>query len=57
MDGRAEIRASDRELAAMLRKLGKPVSLAVNKADHGGKEALIHDFYSLGYQGNFPGLV
>ena len=27
VDGRSEITASDRELAAMLRKIGKPVSL------------------------------
>src|ERR1700691_4952572 len=31
VDGRSEITASDRELATMLRKLGKPVTLAVNK--------------------------
>src|SRR5579871_2878021 len=33
LDGRSEITASDRELAAMLRKTGKPVSLVVNKVD------------------------
>src|SRR5579871_4840513 len=33
VDGRGEITASDRELAQMLRKLGKPVSLVVNKVD------------------------
>src|ERR1700746_1190406 len=31
VDGRGEITASDRELAAMLRKIGKPVTLVVNK--------------------------
>src|SRR6476469_2580253 len=35
VDGRDEITASDRDLVGMLRKLGKPVSLAVNKADTG----------------------
>jgi GTP-binding protein len=54
VDGRSEISASDRELAAMLRKLGKPVSLVVNKADTGAKEALVHDFYSLGFSNIFP---
>src|SRR5207248_11370715 len=54
VDGRSEITASDRDLAAMLRKLGKPVSLAVNKADTGAKESLIHDFYSLGIDDIFP---
>jgi GTP-binding protein len=54
VDGRAEITGPDRELASMLRKLGKPVSLAVNKADTGAKEDLIHDFYSLGIEDIFP---
>src|SRR5229473_8601846 len=31
VDGRSEITATDRDLAMILRKLGKPVSLAVNK--------------------------
>jgi GTPase len=54
VDGRAELTSSDRELAAMLRKLGKPVTLAVNKADTASKEALIHNFYSLGIKDIFP---
>src|SRR5580692_13033194 len=54
VDGRSEITASDRELAAMLRKIGKPVTLVVNKCDTGAKEDLIHDFYSLGIKDIFP---
>ena len=54
VDGRAEITGPDRELAAMLRKLGKPITLAVNKADTGAKEDLVHDFYSLGIENIFP---
>jgi GTP-binding protein len=54
VDGRSEITASDRELAAMLRKVGKPVSLVVNKCDTGAKEDLIHNFYSLGFKDIFP---
>lgn len=54
VDGRGEITASDRELAALLRKTGKPVTLVVNKCDTGQKEALIHDFYSLGIKDIFP---
>jgi GTP-binding protein len=54
VDGRTEITASDRELAAMLRKIGKPVTLVVNKCDTGAKEDLIHDFYSLGFNDIFP---
>src|SRR5689334_22267087 len=33
IDGRTEITGADRELAKMLRRLGKPVTLAVNKID------------------------
>ncbi len=54
VDGRSEITAPDRELAAMLRKTGKPVVLVVNKCDTGKKEDLIHDFYSLGIKDIFP---
>jgi hypothetical protein len=32
VDGRAEITAPDRDLARMLLRLGRPISLAVNKA-------------------------
>src|SRR6185312_2422198 len=48
VDGRSEITSADRELAELLRKTGKPITLAVNKIDTGVNEALIHDFYSLG---------
>src|SRR6202167_1304869 len=54
VDGRSEITASDRELAAMLRKIGKPVTLVVNKCDTGAREDLIHDFYSLGFKDIYP---
>jgi GTP-binding protein len=54
VDGRSEITAPDRDLARMLLRLGKPVSLAVNKADTGERESLAHDFYSLGIREIFP---
>jgi GTPase len=54
VDGRSELTAPDRELAAMLRKTGKPVTLVVNKCDTGAKEDLIHDFYSLGIKDIYP---
>ena len=54
VDGRAEITGPDRELASMLRKLGKPVSLVVNKVDTGKNENLITDFYRLGIADVFP---
>ncbi len=54
VDGRSELTAADRELAAMLRKTGKPVTVAVNKADTGAKDDLLHDFYSLGFPDIYP---
>ena len=48
IDGRSEITGSDRDLAQMLQKLGRPVSLAVNKIDTLERENLAHEFYSLG---------
>src|SRR5436309_3160532 len=54
VDGRAEITGSDRDLAQMLKRLGKPVSLAVNKIDSQVRQDLVHDFYSLGIADVFP---
>ncbi|MCC7499407.1 MAG: ribosome biogenesis GTPase Der [Bryobacterales bacterium] len=48
IDGRTEITAADRDLAQLLRKLGKPVSLAVNKIDAAVRQHLVHEFHSLG---------
>jgi GTP-binding protein len=48
IDGRTEITASDRELAQLLRPLGKPITLVVNKIDARVRENLVHEFYSLG---------
>jgi len=54
VDGRAEITGADRDLALMLKRLGKPVSIAVNKADTGSHRDLAHDFYELGIPDVFP---
>src|SRR5580704_1857225 len=54
VDGRAEITGPDRDLVRMLMKLGKPVSLAVNKVDTVEKEALANEFYGLGIADVFP---
>src|SRR5271157_681458 len=54
VDGRAEITGADRDLAQMLIRLGKPVSLAVNKADSGSREDLANQFYGLGIADVFP---
>jgi len=54
IDGRAEITGTDRELAKMLRKTGKPVALAVNKIDSPRREDLAHEFHALGFEHLFP---
>src|SRR3989454_11276606 len=54
IDGRAEITGADRDLAQMLLRLGRPVSLAVNKIDTPARESLAHEFYSLGISDLFP---
>ncbi len=48
IDGRTEITASDRDLAKLLRPLGKPLTLVVNKIDAQVRESLVPEFYSLG---------
>jgi GTP-binding protein len=54
IDGRTEITGVDRDLAAMLRKIGKPVTLAVNKIDSTRREDLAHEFHALGFEHLFP---
>jgi GTP-binding protein len=54
LDGRAEITGADRDLAAMLRRLGKPVVLAINKIDVQKRESLTHEFHALGFPHLFP---
>jgi len=54
IDGRTEITAADRDLAAILRQLGKPVTLAVNKIDSQKREDLLGDFYALGFDNVTP---
>ena len=54
IDGRTEITGADRDLAKMLRRIGKPVTLAVNKVDTTSRESLAHEFHSLGFADLFP---
>jgi GTP-binding protein len=54
IDGRTEITSSDRDLAQHLRRLGKPVKVAVNKIDVPKREVLAADFYSLGFEHVLP---
>ena len=54
VDGRTEMTSADRDLAQILRKLGKPVVVAVNKIDDPKREPLTSDFYSLGFKRVMP---
>jgi GTP-binding protein len=54
IDGHAEMTSADRDLANMLRRLGKPVALAVNKIDSLKREDLAHEFHELGFEHLFP---
>jgi GTP-binding protein len=50
VDGRTEMTSADRDLAQILRKLGKPVTVAVNKIDDPKRTSLMVDFYALGFE-------
>jgi GTP-binding protein len=48
MDGRAGLTPADRDIAAVLRQVKKPVFIAVNKVDGPKQEANALEFYELG---------
>ena len=54
IDGRTEITSADRDLAKLLRKLDKPLTLVVNKIDVVARESLVPEFYSLGLGDPMP---
>jgi GTP-binding protein len=54
VDARQGIVPLDEELAALLRKTGKPLALAVNKIDMGQHSPLAAEFYRLGIKDLFP---
>lgn len=54
IDGRTEITGADRDLAQWLRKLGTPVTLAVNKIDAAVRETLAYEFHELGFEDVLP---
>ena len=54
-DIRSGVTADDREIAAMLRKSGKPVVLCVNKVDSiGAPPPELYEFYELGLDEPYP---
>lgn len=54
VDARTELAAPDMELARLLRRLGKPLFLAVNKVDTARQEAEAENFRTLGIERLFP---
>lgn len=54
MDGRAGLSPLDADLAKLLRRVTKPVFLAVNKIDTPKFEPLLADFYQLGWDTVYP---
>jgi GTP-binding protein len=54
VDCRTELAAPDMELAQLLRRLGKPLFLAVNKVDSLKQEAEAENFRTLGIQELYP---
>lgn len=54
VDGRSGVTVADRELAQLLRRLGKPLAVAVNKIDSPWSEPLSNEFYELGVPDVFP---
>ncbi len=54
VDGRAELAAPDFELVKLLRKTGRPLFLAVNKADSEKQSNIVDEFHRLGIKQMFP---
>jgi GTP-binding protein len=54
VDARDGLNASDEAIADMLRKLGKPVVLVVNKMDGINSTTVTHEFYSLAFGEPIP---
>lgn len=54
VDVRTELAATDMELARLLRRLGKPLFLAVNKVDSTRLEAEAENFRTLGIENLYP---
>jgi GTP-binding protein len=53
VDGRAEVSGPDLELVRLLRKTGRPLFLAVNKADSEKQSSIVDEFHRLGIKQMF----
>jgi GTP-binding protein len=54
VDGRSTVAAPDLELVRLLRKTGRPLFLAVNKADSEKQASIVDEFHRLGIRQMFP---
>ncbi|MGC2171957.1 MAG: ribosome biogenesis GTPase Der [Candidatus Sulfotelmatobacter sp.] len=54
VDGRAQLAGPDLELVRLLRKTGRPLFLAVNKADSEKQASIVDEFHRLGIKRMFP---
>ncbi|MGA7927635.1 MAG: ribosome biogenesis GTPase Der [Candidatus Sulfotelmatobacter sp.] len=54
VDGRAALTGPDLELVRLLRKTGRPLLLAVNKADTEKQASIVDEFHRLGIKEMFP---
>ncbi|HZW93496.1 MAG TPA: ribosome biogenesis GTPase Der [Candidatus Eremiobacteraceae bacterium] len=54
VDGRSELASPDLELVRLLRKTGRPLFLAVNKADSEKQSSIVDEFHRLGINQMFP---
>jgi GTP-binding protein len=54
VDGRTELAGPDLELVRLLRKVNRPLFLAVNKVDSEKQSSLINDFHRMGVKQMFP---
>jgi GTP-binding protein len=54
VDGRSEVAGPDLELVRLLRKTGRPLFLAVNKADTEKQARIVDEFHRLGINKMFP---
>jgi len=54
VDGRAQLAGPDLELVRLLRKTGRPLFLAVNKADSEKQASIVDEFHRLGIKQMFP---
>jgi GTP-binding protein len=54
VDGRAALAGPDLELVRLLRKTGRPLFLAVNKADTEKQASIVDEFHRLGIKQMFP---